>query len=64
MRLFKVKVFAPVTVISNLSMEIADGLPFVAVKVAVPVLLVLISVVTNGGVKKLFPVVPSKPNPC
>ncbi len=62
-RFFKVKVFALVIVISYLSLEIVDGFPFVAVNVAVPVLFVLISVVTEGDSKKLLPVVPSKPKP-
>ena len=61
-RFFKVNVLAFVIVISYLSLEIADGFPFVAVNVAVPVLFVLISVLTDGGSKKLFPVVPSKLN--
>ena len=63
-RFFKVNVLAFVISISYLSLEIVDGFPFVAVNVAVPVLFVLISVVTEVGSKKLFPVVPSNPNPC
>ena len=63
-RFCKVKVFEPVTVISYLSMEILEGSPLEAVNVAEPVLLILVSTVVVNALKKLFPVVPSIPNPC
>ena len=54
----------PVKVISYLSIEIFEGSPFSAVNFDEPVLLTLFTTVVFRGLKKLFPVDPSIPNPC
>ena len=55
---------APVIVTSYLSTEIFEGSPLVAVKTVDPELLALASTSVANGLKKLFPVDPSSPNPC